>query len=89
MSYADRQQKGQLLCQKLAEAVAGIAPKGIGHWDRAWEIVDRPSVKFMLALTAWETNPSTDVAKAVSRAYDDLLSAWRVAADEYAAERSA
>ena len=89
MSYATRQKKGQLLCAKLSEAVAHIAPGGIGRWDRVWEIVDRPSVKFMLALTEWETNPCTDAAKAVSHAYDDVVTAWRVAADEYATEKSA
>ena len=89
MSYADRQAKGQLLCQKLTEAVANIAPRGIGRWDRVWQIVDAPSARFMLALSAWETGPSNDAAMNVSSAYDDVLDAWRVAAAEYAAEWSA
>ena len=89
MSYATRQAKGRLLCCKLSDAVAHVVPGGIGGWDRAWEIVDRPSAEFMVALSAWETSPSTDAAMGVSSAFDHVLSAWREAAAEYATERSA
>ena len=88
MSYADRQAKGRLLSWKLAEAVAILAPKGIGHWDRCWKVVDGPSAEFMLALISWERSPSDDAAMAVSSAYDNVLGAWRQAAAEYATERA-
>ncbi len=89
MSYASRQEKGRLLCQKLAETVAHIAPTGIGRWDRCWQIVDPPSAGFMLALSAWETSPSNDAAMDVSSAYDDVLDAWRQASSEYTTEGAA
>ena len=65
---------------------AVIAPKGIGRWDRAWEIVDAPSGAFVIALTAWETSPSDEAALVVSGAYDGVLNAWREAASEYTTE---
>ena len=83
MSYATRQEKGRLLCQKLAEAVASIAPKGIGGWDRVWEIVDGPSAEFMVALSGWETNPTDELRLRVSNCYDGVLAAWRQADVEY------
>ncbi len=86
--YADRREKGRILCHKLAEAVASIAPKGISHWDRCWEVVDGPGAEYMLALTSWERSPSDEAAMAVSSAYDEVLDAWRQAAVEYATERA-
>ena len=88
MSYADRQEKGRLLSWKLAEAVAAIAPKGIGHWDRAWQIVDGPGADYMLALISWEKSPSDEAAMVVSVAYDGVLEAWRIAAIGYTTERA-
>ena len=86
--YAERQEKGRLLCQKLAEAVATMAPKGIGRWDRCWEVVDVPSGEFMVALTVWEAEPSDEAALQVSNAYDAVMAAWRVAAFEYTTEKA-
>ena len=88
MRYAERQEKGRLLCWKLAEAVANIAPRGISRWDRAWQIVDGPGAEYMVALISWETNPSDAAALQVSDAYDAVIAAWRVAVAECATERS-
>ncbi len=68
MNYADRQETGRLLSRKLAEAVAIIAPRGIGRWDRCWEVVDAPSGEFMTALSAWEIDPSDVTMQRVSDA---------------------
>ena len=89
MTYEQRQAKGKILCQKLSEAVAHIVPEGIGRWDRAWEIVDSSSAIFMNALSAWEIDPSDATMQRVSDAYDAVLDAWRRAAAEFCAERSA
>ena len=89
MSYANRQAKGKILCQKLAEAVAKIAPNGIGRWDRCWEVVDAPSVEFMIELSAWEVDPSDVTMQRVSNAYDAVMAAWRIAVSEYVAEGAA
>ena len=86
--YAGRQEKGRLLCQKLAEAVAHIAPREIGRWDRAWTIVDGPSATFMAALSAWEIDPSDLTMQRVSDAYDEVTDAWRNAAAEYTTEKA-
>ena len=89
MSYADRQEKGTLLSRKLAEAVAIIAPRGIGRWDRCWEVVDAPGGEFMTALSSWERDPSDVTMQRVSDAYDAVMAAWRIAVSEYVAEGAA
>ena len=89
MTYAERQAKGKILCEKLAGHVAEIAPTGIGLWDRAWQIVDGSSATFMDALAAWEVDPSDITMRRVHDAYDLVLESWRVAAAEFTAERSA
>ncbi len=89
MTYNQRQAKGKILCEKLADHVAVIAPTGIGHWDRCWEVVDAPSVEFMTALSACEIDPSDVTMQRVSDAYDAVMAAWSVAVAEYAAEGAA
>ena len=89
MSYADRQEKGRLLSWKLAEAVAIIAPRGIGRWDRCWEVVDAPGGEFMTALSSWERDPSDVTMQRVSDAYDAVMEAWHVAVAEYTTEGAA
>ena len=89
MSYADRQETGRLLSRKLAEAVAIIAPRGIGRWDRCWEVVDGPGANYMTALSAWEIDPSDVTMQRVSDAYDAVMAAWRIAVSEYVAEGAA
>ncbi len=88
-TYDQRQAKGKILCEKLADHVAVIAPKGIGLWDRAWEIVDGSSATFMNALSAWEIEPSNVTMQRVSVAYDAVMAAWRVAVAEYTTEGAA
>ena len=87
-TYEQRQAKAKILCEKLAGHVGLIAPEGIGHWDRAWEIVDGSSANFMNALSAWEIEPSDLAMQRVSDAYDDVLDAWRQVAAEYATEEA-
>ncbi len=88
MTYDERQAKGKILCRRLAEAVAHIAPEGIGRWDRVWEIVDGSSATFMNALSTWEIDSSDLTMQRVSDAYDGVLKAWRIAAHEFTTERS-
>ena len=89
MTFEQRQGKGKILFQKLAEAVAKIAPNGIGRWDRCWEVVDAPSAEYMIALSAWEIDPSNVTMQRVSNAYDAVMAAWRMAVSEYVAEGAA
>lgn len=82
-------ERARAICRRLTEDVASIAPKGIGRWDRAWEIVDSPSAGFMLALSAWEAEPTSESAKqAVRDSYGAVVEAWRQAADEYTREEA-
>lgn len=87
-TYDERRAKGKILCEKLAFQVWVIAPRGIGHWDRCWGVVDAPGAEFMTLLTAWEIDPSDVTMQRVSDAYDAVMTAWRVAAAEFSAERS-
>ena len=89
MTHGERQAKGKILCEKLTEAVAYIAPEEIGRWDRTWQIVDAPGAEFMTALSTWELDPSDVAMQRVSDAYDAVMAAWRLAVAEYVVERSA
>ena len=72
------------ICRRLCRDVASIAPKGIGHWSRAWEIVSEADADFMASLTAWESDPKNETAKQrVRAAYTAVLEAWKQAAAEY------
>ena len=43
----------------------------------------------MVALTAWETDPSDLTMQQVTNTYESVIEAWRTAAAEFTAERSA
>jgi hypothetical protein len=83
----ERRERGTKLCERLAEDVASIVPKGIGRWDRAWDIVGGPDADFVAELTAWEAEPGTAALERVRGSYRAVLAAWQRAADEYGAER--
>ena len=86
MTYDERQAKGKILCQKLFTQVGLMAPEGISHWDRAWEIADPAQAHFWVMLTAWEADPSDLTMQRVSDAYDGVLEAWKEAARQYERE---
>ena len=86
MDFDQRQERGHRLCQRLAGRIADVAPRGIGHWDRAWEIVDGPSAAYVIALTSWEADPSDLTMQRVTDTYERVVEAWRQAAAEYAEE---
>ena len=86
MTYGERQAKGRILCEKLAEAIAYLAPEEIGRWDRAWQIVDAPGAEFMTALSTWETEPSDITMQRISDAYDAVMAAWHAGVSEYVGE---
>lgn len=78
------QERAREICRRLTTDVAAIMPSGIGRWDRAWEIVDAPSADFMAALSAWQSEPTSEPAKqAVRDTYAAVADAWRRAANEY------
>lgn len=75
--------KGTRLCQRLAEDVTVSAPAGLGTWNRTWEIVGPDSTEFLVKLTTWEASGDASILPELRAAYDRVLEAWRVAADEY------
>lgn len=83
MTPAKRREAGTRLCRQLTEKVTGITPTGIGHWDRAWDIVADANTTFMLALTRWEATGEKREEPALRVAYNAVLEAWRQAVVEY------
>ena len=51
-------------------------------------IADAPSAEYMVALTAWEADPSDGTMQWVSETYETVIEVWRIAATEFSAERS-
>ena len=88
MRHCERRERGTELCSRLAKRVAEIAPAGIGRWDRAWDIVAEPGAKFIVALTAWEAEPSSVTKERIRITYNNVLRAWRRAVAEYESERA-
>ena len=88
MTYAERQEKGSLLCQKLGETITRIGPFGLRKRDRTYQLVDGPMAEFMVELSSWEVDPSDTAMQRVHDRYGGVVEAWRCAAAEYVAERS-
>ena len=75
--------QGAALCRRLSERIAEIAPEGVGQTDWVWELVAEPDASFVIALSAWESDPKEDAKARVKDAYDAVLDAWRRAAAEF------
>jgi hypothetical protein len=75
--------RGRLVCDRVARRIAQEAPAGLGHDPKVWELVARPSDAFLDALRAWEDADNTATRAALNHAVDELVSAWRRAADAY------
>ena len=86
-SYEQRQQKGQEVCERLVQRIGEVARSvPLDHWP---PVADAPSAAFMVALTAWEIDPSDLTMQRVTDSYESVIGAWRIAATEFSAERSA
>ena len=86
-TFDERQKKSRQLCEKLTErigVVAAAVPRD--HWP---PIADTPSVAFMVALTAWEIDPGDLTMQQVTETYGLVIDAWRIAAVEFTAEKTA
>jgi hypothetical protein len=81
-----RTEGATMVARRLAQRVEAVAPKGLGTWGPAWELVAEPSVMFLDALHRWEaaTDPSPDGEEAlrddVRVAGNAVVEAWREAA---------
>jgi hypothetical protein len=81
-----RQAKAARLCRRLAQAVAAIAPQGIGAWPEAWDIVDPASAEFLSLLTQWEASGDAEILPRLEAAYDAVLAAWTEAVERFTRE---
>jgi hypothetical protein len=83
----ERREQGTELCRRLAADVAKVAPPGLGAWAPAWDAVASADAAFMVALTAWECDPSERTRLRLRDAYRTVLAAWKRAAAEYLGTR--
>ena len=86
MTFEERQQKAKQVCEKLMNRIGQVTVDvPLDFWPT---IVDAPSAEFMVALTAWEADPSDLTMHRVTETYGSVVEAWRVAVEEFTAERS-
>jgi hypothetical protein len=83
MTRAQRVAYSRQICRRLAEKIGEFAPQGLGHWDRAWELVGPASDRFLDALGLWVEEDTPDGRQEVQRAADRLLEAWIHASARY------
>ena len=82
MTYELRQEKAHTLIGLLASRIAEMAPEDIHRWPGAG-ITDGPTATLLIALTAWEVDPSEATRARVTTAYAAVLKAWTRAAMKY------
>lgn len=75
----------KVVARRVTERIGELAPKGLGRWDGAWELVADPSDEFMDALAIWRTGDTEENRERVQRTADALVQAWAEAAAEWEA----
>lgn len=80
MTREERLEHTRRICRRVTAVINEISPKGLGHWDTAWRMVDAPSGAFLDALDAWVKKDSTETREEVKLAARRLLMAWEDAA---------
>ena len=83
MNPQERKDHARLICRKLTAKVNKIAPRGLGNWDRTWELVDGPSGAFLDTLDRWVDHDEPSTREDVETTALALLVAWREAAELY------
>lgn len=81
-------ESSEFLLRGLSAAVHSIALEGMGTWDRTWTIVDAPSAEFLIALSAFESDPCPKSRARVDATTGRLIEAWRDAAAQFELERA-
>lgn len=76
-------EKVRKVCANLSHQVSTVAPKGLGHWDPAWQIVEEPSAAFLEALAEFEVADTDLTRDKLLRAANAVVKAWRQAALEW------
>lgn len=73
-------------CIRITQRIGDTAPTGLGRWDRTWEIVERPSNRFLDALKTWLDQQTVEARAKLHRAADQLVEAWERAGEEWPGE---
>lgn len=74
---------GRIICQRVTQEVASVAPKGLGRWPEAWRIVEEPSTRFLDRLAEWEHADTADTRRRLHAAAVEVVEAWRRAAEAW------
>ena len=74
---------GRAILRQVVLKINEVAPKGVGHWDQAWEIVSEPSDRFLDALSAWEASNTPQTREELQAAANDFVRSWRSAAERW------
>ncbi|MEZ4414634.1 MAG: hypothetical protein R3E10_02695 [Gemmatimonadota bacterium] len=83
-----RRDRGNRLCRALTARIVDLAPRGLGQWEGAWELVDPPSAEFMAALSNWEASGTAEAKERLAAAFSEVLAAWRNAAAAFRAQEA-
>ncbi len=67
---------GEIYCQVVAR-ISEVTPPGLGHWDRAWKLVEEPSAALRDAVQAWEREDTSETRDQVNATAGVLVSAWK------------
>jgi hypothetical protein len=71
------------LCRRLSTHVAQETPRGLRHWEPAWELVEAPSRELLEALSIYEQTGSEAAKRRCIELTGAVLAAWRQAAAEW------
>lgn len=80
LDRAERAERAKRMLRKLADYVNRTAPPGLGHWPRAWEMVEEPSGRFLDAVHEWEVTGDPELVPAINVAIKAAGRAWAEAA---------
>ena len=88
-TIATRRRRTRELCRILAKHVCAFASPGLGLWDDAWKIVEKPSVDFLDAPNEFERTGNESTMDRAKRLSLKVRDAWRDADRQYRAGRRA
>jgi len=80
-------ERGRLVAQKVIRRIGEVTPLGLGRWDDAWTLVEKPSDAFLDALAAWEREDTPITREGLQDASDSLVRAWRKAGETWESSR--
>jgi hypothetical protein len=76
-------ERGRLVAEKVIRRIGEVTPTGLGGWEDAWKLVEKPSDAFLDALSTWEREDTPTTRKTLQEAADGLVKAWRKAGETW------